>query len=111
ESDIDRLLNAVFLTIILALSVSAILLARHHFRSGRADRRGASRVVLYMVVSGLAFWVTINHHVATADGEFTSFLYTVAVFTLVAAMMGTTYLALEPYVRRFWPDSLLGWSR
>ena len=25
--------------------------------------------------------------------------------------MGTVYFALEPYVRRFWPDSLLGWSR
>ena len=25
--------------------------------------------------------------------------------------MGVVYLALEPYVRRFWPDSLLGWSR
>jgi serine/threonine-protein kinase len=110
-SDIDRLADAIFLTVILVLSVAAILLARHHFRTGRADRRGASRVVLYMVVSGCAYWLAISHHVAAAVGEFETFLYTVAIFTLVASLMGTFYLALEPYVRRFWPDSLLGWSR
>jgi hypothetical protein len=38
-------------------------------------------------------------------------MYTHAIFTLVAAFLGLVYLALEPYVRRFWPDSLLGWSR
>jgi hypothetical protein len=26
-------------------------------------------------------------------------------------VMWAFYVALEPYVRRFWPDSLLGWSR
>jgi len=29
----------------------------------------------------------------------------------VFAVLWVMYLALEPYVRRFWPDSLLGWSR
>jgi serine/threonine-protein kinase len=111
ESDVDRLADAVFIAVILALSVAAILLARHNFRIGRADRRGASRLALYIAVSGLAYWLTFSHHVVDANLEFESFLYTVAIFTLVAVLMGTIYLALEPYVRRFWPDSLLGWSR
>jgi len=29
----------------------------------------------------------------------------------VCVLLWTVYLALEPYVRRFWPHSLLGWSR
>jgi len=110
-SDIDRFATGVALMVLLVLTVAAIVLARRNFRSGRADRRGASRVALYMIVSGGVYWLTVNHHVAAAMGEFESFLYTVAIFTLVAALMGTIYLALEPYVRRFWPDSLLGWSR
>jgi hypothetical protein len=32
--------------------------------------------------------------------------------TLIAAsVQWVTYLALEPYVRRFWPDGILGWAR
>ena len=26
-------------------------------------------------------------------------------------MLWIVYLALEPYVRRFWPDGILGWTR
>jgi len=30
---------------------------------------------------------------------------------LLAAVFWTLYVAVEPYVRRLWPDALLGWSR
>lgn len=30
---------------------------------------------------------------------------------MVAALLWAMYLALEPYVRKLWPDGLLGWSR
>jgi len=29
----------------------------------------------------------------------------------MAAVLWILYLALEPYVRRFWPDAMLGWTR
>jgi hypothetical protein len=88
-----------------------MLIARRNFRNGRADRRGASRLVLYMIVSGFAVWLVGGHHVASASSECESLIFTAAIFTLLAAALGIIYLALEPYVRRFWPDSLLGWSR
>ena len=96
--------------VLLVLTVAAIALARRNFRTGRADRRGASRVALFMVVCGCAFWLATNHHVATAIGEFTSSC-TRSRSSHGGRFLGAVYLALEPYVRRFWPDSLLGWSR
>jgi len=50
-------------------------------------------------------------HVSTVEGEFEGLIRAAAIFIMVGAAMSVTYLALEPYVRRFWPDSLLGWSR
>jgi hypothetical protein len=110
-SDIDRVFLNGIIVVLLVLVVAAMLLARHNFRSGRADRRGASRLTLYMLVTGFALWLVGGHHVASADGEFEGLFFTAAFFTLIATLMGIVYLALEPYVRRFWPDSLLGWSR
>jgi hypothetical protein len=110
-SDVDGVANAVGITIVLVLLVTAMLLARRNFRNGRADRRGASRLVLYMIVSGFVVWLVGGHHVASAGSELESLVFAAAIYTLLAAVMGIIYLALEPYVRRFWPDSLLGWSR
>jgi serine/threonine-protein kinase len=110
-SDIDRVANAVLIILLLALLVAAILLARHNVRTGRADRRGAASVGVFIIASGFAVGVIAGHHAGSVDGEFESLLRVAAIYILVAAAMCVIYLALEPYVRKFWPDSLLGWSR
>ena len=70
-SDTDRVVKASpGGRLLLLLLVAAMLLARRNFRTGRADRRGASRVALYMIVSGFALWLAATHHVASAAGEF-----------------------------------------
>ena len=51
------------------------------------------------------------HHVWSPDAEFGSFFRAASRAVLVSLLMWIVYVALEPYVRRFWPHSLLGWSR
>jgi hypothetical protein len=111
DSDIDRVFTAVVLALVLAIVMAAAVLARHNLQGARADRRGAWRLVAF-VWSAYAFtWVVLSHHVADMAGEVSSIQSSAAIFTLVAAIMWLMYIAAEPYVRRFWPDSLLGWSR
>jgi hypothetical protein len=110
-SDIDRIVSVVLIVIFLLLMAAAMLLARHNFRTGRADRRGALRLAIYIAACGFAVWLVGGHHGGSLEGEVETLLNAAAIYVMVAAAMGVIYLALEPYVRRFWPDSLLGWSR
>jgi len=62
-------------------------------------------------VSGFLVWLTGSHHVASTEAELQSFVRLGGILALITAAMWIVYLALEPYVRKLWPDALLGWSR
>jgi serine/threonine-protein kinase len=44
-------------------------------------------------------------------GEFALFVLALSSALFNAALVWTVYLALEPYVRRHWPHSIISWSR
>jgi serine/threonine-protein kinase len=108
---IDAWLLGTTLTVVLAFILTSVVLARRHLREGRADVKGATTLAIYLGVPMLAAWLLEAHHVASPDREFGSFFRAAARSMLVSLLLWTVYLALEPYVRRFWPHSLLGWSR
>jgi serine/threonine-protein kinase len=87
-----------------------MFLARRNLRLGRSDRRGAG------VVAGVAFiclmlsWSLTANHVA-ALWEFRMLILAVGVCGSFAGFLWLTYLAIEPHVRRHWPDSLISWTR
>jgi len=58
-----------------------------------------------------AAWIFAGHHVSAADVELRQLLRAIGFATFLGAMVWVMYLAIEPYVRRFWPDGLLGWTR
>ena len=47
----------------------------------------------------------------TPDSWFETFTNNLAVQVYFAAMIWIFYLAIEPYVRRFWPETLVAWGR
>jgi len=88
-----------------------ILLASRNLREGRGDRRGA------LLVGSLAFlgyelaWVFQAHHTFGVE-ELDDFLeYSGALLLTEGITTAVMYLALEPFVRRRWPRSLVSWSR
>ncbi len=78
---------------------------------GRGDRRGAARIGGYVFASYILIWLLLADHVATPDGEWDLFLRGVARALFFAVWAWVLYLALEPYVRRIWPNSIITWSR
>jgi hypothetical protein len=90
--------------------VSGALLARRNIWLGRGDRRGATRLGLYMVAVQMLTWLFQTHHVAMV-AEFELFYTGMAWAIFYAVILWVLYMALEPYMRRRWPYRIISWSR
>ena len=96
--------------VLAALILGALLLARRNLRQGRGDRKGANKLALVIFTLVLLTQFFGAHHVPT-NGEL-EILFEIATNALFAAVLAWLfYLALEPYVRRYWPKLLISWTR
>ncbi|HEX2165233.1 MAG TPA: hypothetical protein VHM02_14910, partial [Thermoanaerobaculia bacterium] len=92
------------------VAVLAVVLARRNLRLGRGDRRGALRVAAFVFVVDFLGWAIAAPHSASLV-ELLSLLEGAAFSTLAAMLVYLAYLALEPIVRRRWPQRLVSWTR
>jgi serine/threonine-protein kinase len=92
------------------LAVSAIM-ARRNFRLGRSNHDGAFRIALFSFVVVQIAWFLEAKHVPFLEGETRRWYDAIAFSLFAAGEMWLFYLALEPAVRRYWPDGLIGWNR
>ncbi|HEY0159161.1 MAG TPA: serine/threonine-protein kinase [Thermoanaerobaculia bacterium] len=88
----------------------AALLAWKNVRLGRGDRRGTWRLMAFVFVSRLIYWLFMFHHVA-ALGEIDAFVTALQSALYWSGVIGLLYMALEPFIRRRWPERLISWSR
>jgi hypothetical protein len=84
--------------------ISAVLLALRNLRLGRGDRRGALRLSMFLLAAG-----TVSNVLETGDLSVLTRGPTVVFF--VPAFVWLLYIALEPHLRRVWPETMIGWSR
>jgi predicted Ser/Thr protein kinase len=87
----------------------AALLARRNLRDNRGDRRGALRLAVFVFWVQMALWLCRGHFTASI-GTFGIFLLAVCTSVFAAVVVWGVYIAIEPYVRRRWPQTLIGWS-
>ena len=92
-----------------AIIVGGIVLAGRNLREGRGDRTGARR--LGAAVGGIlwAIWIC-QVHPTPSTGLLGTFLIAVVTTVFYAVMFWALYLALEPFVRRYWPQTLVSWT-
>jgi hypothetical protein len=102
----DFLLASVF-TVLL---VGGALLARRNLRLGRGDRRGAMRVAAFIFVCFMLSWALETRHVGSIS-EYPLFIQGLGQALFPAGLSWLIYIALEPLIRRRWPDSLIAWTR
>jgi serine/threonine-protein kinase len=86
-------------------------MAWRNLKLGRGDRRGAARLVAAFLVIGMVIWALAGHHVWDRDGFMTLMGRDLGSTLRFALLFGVVYLALEPYVRRFWPRTIVSWTR
>jgi serine/threonine-protein kinase len=102
--------NAVNYAIGAIVFIAALWIAHYNWKAGRVDLRGATRVGVFCGVMSLVSWVFHAHHVA-ADAEQTLIGNALARAAFVCLEYWLIYLALEPWVRRYWPQTMITWSR
>lgn len=107
----QRLRGLSFLSAVAVLAIGGMYLARRNLRRGRGDRKGALRIAGFIFASGFLTWLFSAHHVAAGGDEYNMFIGGCGQALYVAAFMWVLYLALEPYVRRRWPEMLISWTR
>ena len=94
-----------------AVGIGALLLARRNLRLGRGDRKGAFKLALFVFSILLLSTFLAADHVPAPSKELQILYVAVRYALFVSVALWLIYLALEPYVRRSWPQLLISWSR
>jgi serine/threonine-protein kinase len=114
EYEGGRTLRLVFLfnlAFFLVVGVGALLLARRNLKLGRGDRAGAYKLAVFTFTALMAQWVIAGTHVTSLFPEFGLFIHNLAFAVLAGGITWLIYIALEPFVRRRWPDTIVSWTR
>jgi serine/threonine-protein kinase len=91
--------------------LAAILVARMNLRAGRGDFAAALRIAWVIGCADLLGWLLTSTHASIPMPELRRLFTALGQALLTAGIMWLLYIAVEPWVRRFWPDTLKGWSR
>ena len=105
-----RAAEIVVLTIICLVFIVAALMARRNVRLNRSDVRGAARLGGFMFLVYMLKYAFSMDHIPN-DGELGLIVDAMSEALFAAALMWVLYLALEPIVRRRWPQTIVSWSR
>jgi len=108
----DNLLLTI-LAVILSLSLlsGCVLLAHRNIKKGRGNPIGAARVSICLLLVGLASWALRADHVADLGKEADLFARALAFTVLTCFLIWLLYVALEPYLRKRWPEGVISWNR
>jgi hypothetical protein len=99
----------VLVLIYIAL-IAGCTLGWMNYRAGRLDQRGANRLFLsYFLGQALVNLIGMHHSATLA--ELNLFWMTISSAAMNAFIIGVFYAALEPWVRRYWPQTVISWSR
>jgi hypothetical protein len=103
--------ETILLVILLAIIAISVYMALRNLRLGRGDRKGAIRLAVFIFFAGFIGWLFTAHHVGQPDAEVEMLFAALGMGLFFAFLFGALYLALEPYVRRIWPDRMISWTR
>ena len=109
DSTLVTVALSVLGAVLVVIIVASALLAAGNLRRKRGDRRGAFRLAAFTFCAQMALWAA-RAHLTISFGTFGTFLVALATWVFCGVMIWIVYMALEPYVRRRWPQTLISWS-
>ncbi len=106
----NRVAQIFSLSLLGCMIAGALLVARRNIELERGDFRGARRLAVFLLCAVLVNWVLLAHHSLGAF-EFIQALLSASTGLFIAAFTWILYVALEPLIRRQWPNALVSWTR
>jgi tRNA A-37 threonylcarbamoyl transferase component Bud32 len=103
--------GAILAGVFFALLFASVFIARRNLRSERGDRKGAFKIAAVVFTATFVGQLLGSDHVPTLGGEL-NILYSAITWPFfTATFLWLFYIALEPAVRRRWPNVIISWSR
>ncbi len=101
---------AILAALIIFALIGGIFVARYNYKAGRADTKGAFKLLVY-IFGVLLFSRLLEAHYSSSIFVLGVILECIqsALSLAVAACIG--YLAIEPFVRKYWAHLNISWSR
>jgi serine/threonine-protein kinase len=110
EQVLRWLASVVAVAVLVLTTTGTLFLAWRNIRNARSDMRAAFRLGAVMLGLSMIAWLFGAHHALVPEFIEQS-VVALSWALLVAAVPSILYIALEPYVRRRWPQSLISWTR
>lgn len=99
-------------SMMVVMALVSVFLAIRNVRLARTDRKGSLMFAITLGTIQLLVWMFAVQHVPDFSREvllFGRFLIPNLIGNVIFSWL--MYLALEPYVRRYWPQVLISWTR
>jgi serine/threonine-protein kinase len=98
------------ITVICVLVLAAAWMARSNTRLKRSDTRGAARLAAFVLATYTLQYFLFMYYLPNGD-ELGLIVAALSKALFQAAVVWLIYLAVEPFVRRRWPQTIVSWSR
>ena len=106
----DKARRIIGIVLLVGALVGGTPLARRNYLRGRGDRQGALRLAIVFFLFEMALFLCYGHFTAIGDTIGLSIL-AISTGLLVSGTSWMLYMAIEPWVRRQWPKTIISWSR
>jgi len=110
QQSAGKIKNVLLVLLMFSLLAGAVFLARRNYRQGRGDHDGAIRLAGVMFVLFMLLLLFRSHLVAGMSAVGLTIL-AISTALFLSGLTCVLYLALEPYVRKYWPHAIISWSR
>jgi serine/threonine protein kinase len=110
KSTAQKAEHIIELIVLVAVLLGSVLLARKNYREGRGDRQGAFRLAAVQFSLEMGLFLCLCHF-ATIGDALGLFIIAVSTALFLSGVTWLLYLAVEPWVRRHWPQTIISWSR
>jgi len=107
----DQTAQNIGITLALVVFAVSLYLAYRNYSRGRGDRQGAIRLACLVFGLEISICLFRSHFTPTLNDTFGLIIFGLSTALFVSFVLWVLYLALEPYVRRNWPQTIISWTR
>ncbi|HZS27064.1 MAG TPA: serine/threonine-protein kinase [Candidatus Angelobacter sp.] len=110
QTSANKIAQTIGLILIVLILTGAAVLARRQYKKGKGDRVGAARLAIAIFLAQIALWLCYGHFVPVFSGV-RPLVLAISTGLFFVCITWILYMALEPFVRRLWPQTIISWTR
>ncbi len=103
--------NLVGISVAILFILGAVFISYHNLKVGRVDIKGAAKISVFCFLMLFIGFCISADHVASVGNEFQILIIIASHAVFPSVILFLAYLAIEPFVRRWWSNLLISWNR